>query len=154
MITDHNFSLSALRLGLATGTLVLTALLCNVAYGQPFFQWTDEDGTTHFSDKPPQGVEAKMIGKKRRNWRTQTEEDDSAPEGTDEGEADDQAQSDTPLAQKDPERCKIERDRLRVLQENTRIRMQSEDGSTRLLSPEEVQNEIEMTRKAVDYFCE
>lgn len=150
MITNHNFPLSVLRLCLTVGSFLLTVSLCNAVYGQQFFQWTDDKGVTHYSDKPPQGVEATVIGKKRR--RPISSEEDAEPEADSEEQPNQQANN--AQSQKNPERCQAERDRLQVLMENSRIRMQNADGTDRLLSPEEVQNEIDMTRKAIDYFCE
>lgn len=136
-----------------TIVLSLSVALASVSAVQAkeFYQWKDDQGTTHFSDKPPQGVEAKKMGTKAR-WARSTEEQ---PETESDDDTDTQEQNaPAAQAQKDPERCESERERLRVLQDNSRIRMQNEDGSTRILTPEEVQEEIQMTRNAVDYFCE
>jgi len=120
--------------------LALTALLaCSFgAYAADFYRWTDDKGVTHFSDKPPKGVNAEKVkGKKRRT--------SAAEEGV--------VAEDAAASNPDAERCKAERERLAVLQGNRRIQMEDREGKVRELTVKEIEEEIAFSQRAVERFC-
>lgn len=120
--------------------LALAALLACTCGAQAadFYRWTDAQGITHYSDKPPQGVNAEKVkGKKRRA-------SDAAEEV-----AAEEAQASDP----DAERCQSERERLALLQSNRRIQMEDKEGKVRELTAKEIEEEIAFSKSAVDRFC-
>lgn len=120
--------------------LALAALLASSlgAYAADFYRWTDDKGVTHFSDKPPKGVNAEKVrGKKHR------------PPVAEEGVVAEDTQASNP----DAERCKAERARLAVLQGNRRIQMEDREGKVRELSVKEIEEEIAFSQRAVERFC-
>lgn len=120
--------------------LALAALLTYSfgAYAADFYRWTDDQGVTHFSDKPPKGVNAEKV--KGKKTRIPTAEEEVVAED---------AQASDP----DAERCKAERERLAVLQSNRRIQMEDKDGKVRELTVKEIEEEIAFSQRAVERFC-
>jgi hypothetical protein len=120
--------------------LTLVALLaCSFgAYAADFYRWTDDKGVTHFSDKPPTGVNAEKV--KGKKPRTTAAEEEVATE---------EAQASDP----DAERCKAERQRLAVLQGNRRVQMEDREGKVRELTVKEIEEEIAFSQRAVQRFC-
>jgi hypothetical protein len=121
--TFHHLS----RLSLA---VLLTCALG--AKAADFYRWTDDKGITHYSDKPPKGVNAEKVRAKR-----------SPTIGTEETQA----------SNPDAERCKAERDRLALLRSNRRIQMEGRDGQLRDLTQKEIEEEIAFSMRAVERFC-
>jgi predicted outer membrane lipoprotein len=120
--------------------LVLATLLaCTFGVqAADFYRWTDDKGVTHFSDKPPKGVNAEKVkGKKPR------------PSGEEEEVVAEEPQASDP----DAERCKAERERLALLQSNRRIQMEDKEGKVRELTVKEIEEEIAFSQKAVERFC-
>lgn len=124
--------------GIGTGLLLIFSLGVSAT---ELYRWTDSRGVIHFTDKPPMGVNAEKVGAKRSNSLSNpardAQEAEAAQEATD------------PNA----ERCRIERERLAILQSNSRIQMEGRDGNMKELSEEEVRQEISLTQRAIDRFC-
>lgn len=140
-------ALNRLRQSLSVG--ILATLLLSLAVIQPglakeLYKWTDEKGVLHYTDKPPRGVEAEKITKKGRT-HTAVEDD------SDEAAAEQQKATASKL---NKERCEAEKKRLQVLSGNQSIRMKMEDGTSKVLSPEEIAEEIAFAQEAIDYFCQ
>lgn len=120
---------------LAIGAVAIFALQ---AVAADFYRWTDDKGVTHFSDKPPKGVNAEKV--KTKTKRGPVEATDADVE---------EAQAKDP----DAERCKAERERLSILQSNRRVQMQDNDGKVRDLTDKEIEEEIAFSRRAAERFC-
>lgn len=101
------------------------------------YQWKDERGVIHYSDKPPKGVKAERV-KKKGPQSLGTINSDEVSESNDDPDA---------------VRCQAERDRLALLQSNRRIQMQERDGSLKELTQEEINAEIEFSRRAIARLC-
>ncbi len=112
-------------------------LLCANATAIEYFRWTDENGTVHFTDKPPAGTAYKTL--KGRNLAS----DDVI-----------EKKQDSPLALVNAKRCEEEKKRLHTLQNNTNIRMSNGDKTSFLLSKEQVKSEIGRTKKNIATYCD
>ncbi len=117
---------------LALGALMVFAV--EVA-ALDLYKWTDGKGVVHYSDKPPQGVNAERVKTKPQRAPVENVEDPQA------------------VTDPDAERCKAERERLTVLQSNSRVQMSERDGTVRELTPEQIQEEIGFSQKAIARFC-
>lgn len=115
------------------------------AAAKDMYKWTDENGVLHYTDKRPTGVEAETITKKTRR-RVQEEAEQEA--------AQQEQQAAATSKKANAERCKTEQDRLKTLNSSKSIRMKMEDGTVKILSPEDIAQEVAFARKAIDYFCE
>jgi ketosteroid isomerase-like protein len=122
--------------GPVTGLLLLSSLGVCAA---DLYRWTDSRGVVHYTDKPPHGVNAEKLSVNNTptlaNPRSDTTEDT------------------TETADPDAVRCQAERDRLAILQKNSRIQMENRDGTVRELSDEEIQQEREFSQRAIQRFC-
>lgn len=123
--------------GIGTGLLLIFSL---GASATELYRWTDSRGVIHFTDKPPKGVNAERVGAKRSNTLSRPARDAEEAET---------AQAADPNA----ERCRIERERLAILQSNSRIQMEGRDGNLKELSEEDVRQEISLTQRAIERFC-
>lgn len=119
-------------------TLSMLYTLAGPAAAAVLYQWTDEQGVVHFTDKPPQGKNATKMRVKG-----------PATSGTEEQAATDEGAKPDPNA----ERCETERKRLQVLQSNMTVRMRNDDGSMRKLTTEEMQEEMAFSEAAIKRFC-
>ena len=123
--------------GPIAGLLLLSSLdVC----ADDLYRWTDSRGVVHYTDKPPHGVNAEKL--------SVTNTPTLANPRTDEVE-------DTAEAPADPDavRCQAERDRLAILEKNSRVQMENRDGTVRELSEEEMRQEREFSQRAIERFC-
>lgn len=102
------------------------------------YQWKDENGVVHFTDKPPKGKNATKMRVK------------SPPLSGNEGE---KQGTKTAPPNANAQRCETERKRLDVLQSNMTVRMRNDDGTMRELNPEEMQQEIGFSQAAIERYC-
>ena len=121
------------------------------------YRWTGDDGVIHYGATPPVDVEAELV--KAGNSGSGVDDEgagtDSDSSGTSEGEDAEQPQvklSPEMQARKD-KLCKEERQRLETLKRPGRLRMQQPDGSTKYLSIEEVQVEINTSEQVIKDTC-
>lgn len=121
------------------------------------YRWTDESGIVHYGATPPLGVEAELVKAGTSNSPGEDESSTATPGA--EGEAA-QGEAAAPEVKLSPEMqarkdtmCKEERERLASLQKPGRIRMKAPDGSIKYLSMEEVQAEINTTKKVIEDTC-
>lgn len=120
------------------GAVLLLIMSFGVSAAE-LYRWTDARGVTHYTDKPPRGVNAERVATKRPATLGNPARDTEA------------AEEEAPNP--DAERCKAEQDRLSILQSNKRVQMENRDGTVRELSDAEIQQEIEFSQRAVDRFC-
>lgn len=139
-------------LGILAGTVQAT---------DEIYKWVDEDGVTHYSARPPEGVEYQRMttDADRATARTGAS---STREG-ERPEEDDRATGDLPqlaeIAAEEPdpelvaERCEQARNNLNWLTQRTRISVEGEDGELRRLSEEERQAQIQENQAFIDEWC-
>lgn len=125
-------------IGCSSATLLLLCAMAAPATAVVLYQWTDEQGVVHFTDKPPKGKNASKM-RVKGPATSGTEAEQAAAEAT---KPDANAQ-----------RCDTERQRLQVLQSNMTVRMRNDDGTMRELTKEEMQEEIAFSEAAIIRFC-
>lgn len=150
--------------------LALLFILPIASYGAAY-QWTDADGQVHFSQTPPPNQDAKEIPLPSypqpapQPTTPQTGPNQSTPNSMQE-----KAQSITNQIEDKKEREKIEAENKKRLEEyatncerakkylnelnsKVRIRLTDLQGNMRILTPDEKQQQIETTERAVKFYC-
>lgn len=123
----------------ASAVLIMVFALAGTAISAELYQWQDENGVVHFTDKPPVGKDSI----KRRVKAPPTSGDENNEEtGTD-----------AEKKNADAARCDTERKRLQVLQSNMTVRMRNDDGSLRELSNKEMEEEVALSQAAIQRYC-
>ncbi len=118
-----------------------------------YYRWVDDEGITHYTAAPPQGIESEKVTS--YNHSSSTPAPKAKPsEGTDAvAKESPESQPAPPPSLKDPERCSRAKQRVKTLQSNNRIRMRSDDGEYRFLSQEEIQEELAKSQQAIEQSC-
>ncbi|MEE8057196.1 MAG: DUF4124 domain-containing protein [Pseudomonadales bacterium] len=127
----------------------LSASLTLQAVPQGHYRWIDESGTVQYSDRPPEGIKSEFIkfssgGKSSKANSANTEEAKKEPKIHDEMEM---------LPPKDPKLCQQAQSNLQALQA-ARIRITEPDGSKRIITEEEKEDQRENARKFIKLHCE
>lgn len=125
-------------------TLPLAALLLTwgfAASASEVYRWTDERGVVHYSDTPPEDDKFERV-----NVRTGAANREPEPEDTADADA---------TAAPDPatKACDDARRNLIALRSTLEVAAEF-DGETRVLSPEERQDQIERNEQLVAIHCE
>lgn len=123
-----------------------------------YYKWVDENGVSHFSERPPQSkTEAVKV-------KVKTKSAAQAPQTQGEQEPS-QLSSQTPAANNnsnnnsnnntkiDTTRCEAEKMRLKSLSSGARIRMQDDQGGFYYLEQQDIANEIKKSRQAIRESC-
>lgn len=139
MKTAKHYSATYIKFfaGPIAGLLLLSSLGVCAA---DLYRWTDSRGIVHYTDKPPHGVNAEKLSV--TNTPTLANPRADRTEGATDA-----------AANPDAARCQAERDRLAILQKNSRVQMENRDGTVRELSEAEMQQEREFSQRAVERFC-
>lgn len=125
--------------------------------GKALYKWEDENGVPHYTETPPLGrpyekvkVQGSSAGKNPNSPQSaQVPTSSSVANG-----GKDKDPSAGAIVPVDPERCRIARERLKVLSNRARIRQVQDDGSYKFLTPEEIQSNIEQAQKAIQESCD
>lgn len=134
--------------------LLLSSSALSYAGVEGHYRWTDDNGKTHYSDRPPAGVDAEFIkfsGRKQSSSSKAsspvvTSGENTAPtEGTLEVE---------PESNKDPKLCAQAQANLKALSGNPKVRITEADGSKRLLNNDEKEAQRERARGFIKLYCE
>ena len=137
------------------GCLCIASLLLSsaVSHSAPagYYRWTDENGHPQFTQLPPDGKEAEWVESYTgRSAPPPAEEPAEAeqpkPEGILEGSTVEG------LPEKDPVQCKNAKQTLETLA-FPRIRMRSADGSIRVLTEEERQEQRSRAEEVIKLHC-
>jgi len=141
--------------------LIRLGLMCFVA-GNAFaamYKWVDEEGNTHYSERPPPGIETETIKpppkvdteralkdlEERKNKFNESEE-------TRVKKAEDQEIRGEEVAM-NKRNCELARDKLAKANEQTRVYAQEKDGTRRRITEEERQERIAAAQKDIAEFC-
>lgn len=141
--------------------LVAALLVSSSAEAGKVFRWVTSDGTVHYGEHPPQGVEATQMstttGKpsKRSSSRERVEPGEyTGEEAVPEQDSESTAAAPAPAKpKKDKGICERARYNLKVLDERARIRQTDENGEERYLSDEEKNKQKEKAREAIKTHC-
>ena len=141
--------------------LVITLFTCLIpclAISAEIYRWTDESGNTHYSENPPQGVDAKPMNIQTRSPEPGNKTDSQPQDGTgtdnnDKSGTEGDERDSEAVAEAKRENCKAAREALKMLEENARVQVE-EDGERRYLSPEEMEAERQRYEEIRDENCE
>jgi hypothetical protein len=125
------------KLALNTITLSILLSLCGTASADFLYKWKDEDGITHFSERPPAGVE--NYERVRSSISPGNAPVQYQPPGESDEESDESAEQVAEQSDVDNSaRCDNARKNLEALQSFARIRVRDPNGELRFLSEAEV----------------
>lgn len=123
-------------------------------------KWVDESGQVHYGDSPPTSAQTEEI----RVSRPPANPGRSLPRlgGTSDGEGEtEQTQAEAPPqappevpADEKSQFCEEARKDLRTLERNQRIRLRQADGSTRVMTSEEIEQRREQAEADVERYCQ
>ncbi|MBY6205913.1 DUF4124 domain-containing protein [Halomonas denitrificans] len=137
--------------------LALVLAASTSGWGQTFYKWTDDEGTTHFTASPPDDRDYETVNTSisvvsRVGGSTAPE---PAPE--DEEEAADEAQMPR-QGEPDPEqvaaRCTQARENMFWLQNRRRIEVERADGTIEYVEGEDREAMIAETQAFIDQWCD
>jgi hypothetical protein len=121
-----------------------------------YYQWSDDKGKQHFSQKPP-------VGRKYQFIETSSGASMSSDEIASSAENSDNDDNDSDVAKaermeivppKDPELCAKAESNMRSLAANgARIRISNTDGTTRFLSPAEIAEQKNRAQDVIKLHC-
>ena len=138
--------------------IYLTLILIGTVNAAGIHKWVDEEGNVHYGDTPPVSVDTKpvkVIGAPSNPGRAlprlgqdsnQNEPATSTSTDSEETAAipEDQAKIACENAQKD----------LQVIKRSTRIRLKAADGTTRVMTPEEIAERRKQSEEDIERFCQ
>lgn len=126
-------------------------------WGQTYYKWTDDEGTTHFTSSPPQDRDYETVDTainviSRASAPTPAAEQDDAEQG----EMDEESQMPR-QGEPDPElveaRCIQARENMYWLQNRRRIEVERADGSIEFVEGEAREAMIAETQSFLDEYC-
>lgn len=127
--------------------------------GASVYKWTDENGVTHFGDRQPTGQQAEQVnvrsgtssgGQQGQSPQEQLEELEARQ--ADEAEKREESAAEEARRKQREANCETARSNLRILDRNSRIRVE-EDGEQRYLSPEEIDEQRQKFQEIADENC-
>ncbi len=141
--------------------IITSAIFSSFSHAGNVYRWKDSNGTIHYGEHPPQGVNATQLntttGKSSKNknaQRTRVEPgeytgEEAAPETNEEPVV----EQEVVKPKKDKAICERARYNLQVLTERARIRQTDENGEERYLTEEEKEEQKNAAESAVDVYC-
>lgn len=139
---------------------ILALFAGTIQASEEIYKWVDEDGVTHYSARPPEGIEYQRVTTEADRAVART--DSTVATDSDEQE-ERRATGNLPelaeIAAEEPdpelvaERCEQARNNLNWLTQRTRISVEGEDGEMRRLSEEERQAQIQENQAFIDEWC-
>lgn len=147
--------------GMNRKTLTLAVLLAatpSMAFAASVYKWTDEDGVTHFGDRQPTGQQAESVnirtGKSSGGNRMSPQEQLEQLETQEAKESEKRQESAVEEARRKQREanCETARTNLKLIQQNSRIRIE-EEGELRYLTPEEIEEQKQQFEKIAEENC-
>ncbi len=143
-------------------TALTLALLGNPAVADGYYRWVDDQGQTHFSQRPPEGRASEYVSRTTGRTISSPPPRDAAPV-----EAPPAPVADAPpaeseaadidsiqgLPERDSEQCRQAREALEILDGHPRIRARGSDGEVRVLSQEEREAQRQQVQEVIDLHC-
>ena len=130
-----------------------------------YYTWIDEDGVVNYSERNPQGFDARFVTRGQRfGYQADDPPEQEPPKQTAtpavEEERDIDAEIATQKARIDKEiaaakksNCNIGKLNLAQLQNYNRIKVEGDDGQIRVLSEEEKQSKIDKAKTTISENC-
>jgi Domain of unknown function (DUF4124) len=142
-------SKTAATLRICLTILGITTVLSLQAQPQGHYRWKDTAGNTHYSDRPPEGVESEFI--KFATGKRAKPPAEEAAENAQKSASGDPKKMEI-LPEKDPKLCKQAQGNLAALA-SARIRITESDGTQRILTEEEKEEQRGNARKFIKLHC-
>ncbi|MEZ7972313.1 MAG: DUF4124 domain-containing protein [Pseudomonadales bacterium] len=146
--------------------LILLLYSANSSAEDEYYTWVDQDGVVNYSERNPQGFEARLITRSQRfgYQRDKTIEKQTptqpAPSLTEEEERDIDVEIATQttrihqeIAAAEKSNCNIGKLNLAQLESYNRIKVQGIDGQVRVLSEQEKQSKVDAAKKTIAENC-
>ncbi|MCX4026323.1 DUF4124 domain-containing protein [Endozoicomonas sp. SM1973] len=142
---------------------LLTSLIListNLIAGK-FYKWVDENGVTHYSTEPPKQGQGKVVNTRAQKPSSQeagekqlkTIKDTEAAKQKEQTEKE-EFEKDLAKAKKEKdEHCKQAKQNKIQLTIKNRVRMTMEDGSVKVLSQEEKEEQLKRAYEAIKEWC-
>ena len=128
--------------------LIVSLGLSHSALSAKVYTWTDDKGVTHYGERAPKDVKAKVI-----NARTGYSESVPSPETTKSQEKAAAPAAET-LVQQNPERCAAAKKNMDALNSYSRIKVKNEKGEMRYLTEEEKATKQAEMQQIANESCE
>ncbi len=138
--------------------LALLLAASTSGWGQTYFKWTDDEGTTHFTASPPPDRPYETVN---TSISVVTPSAPSASREDAEGEAEGAPTEEAAMPRRgepDPEvvaaRCTQARENLYWLENRRRIEVERSDGTVEIVEGEAREAQIAETRAFIEEWCE
>lgn len=156
------------KLEFAVGFFCIILIALPAIAEEDYYTWVDENGVVNYSERNPQGYDARFITRETRfgyeNRRsTFPPEPESAPESEEGPDLETDAEFETEMAQIEADKarneeirrsnCRVARLNLEKLANYNRIRVEDENGDMRFLDEAEKQERINQARQSVQDNC-
>ncbi|MGI0118916.1 DUF4124 domain-containing protein [Zooshikella sp. RANM57] len=146
---------------LASISCLVFCLQIQSSHADTFYKWVDDQGVTHYGTRPPEGSNAESVNthaQKPGNQEKATKqlEETKAEQAyqTKEEKEEERFQKDlTAAKQERKKQCEEARQNKVQLTLKSRVKMKMEDGSVKMLSEEERQEQIKQADEAIKEFC-
>lgn len=129
---------------------IATLSISQGAIAAKVYTWKDQNGVVHYGEHPPKDVQARLINA-RTGHSEPTPAQIAAAQPT-ESPAEEQIQQAQSF--KDPDRCKVARENLEMLNTVAMIKMPNADGVMIPLTEEDKVQQRIATQKVIDQACE
>jgi hypothetical protein len=144
--------------------LLSFSVMSNIG-AETIYKWVDDDAVTHFSVKPPQGVEAERMTIKTQQTSRQSIQARTEKSAGQRGEASARRQQDWKQATEDKaqaqknqqirtENCAKARTQNETYMTSRRLYREGEDGERDYLSDDELDNARAEAEKSVNEWCD
>lgn len=130
-------------------SIACTLFAAPLSHANNAYKWTDEKGQVHYGERAPSNVKKEVIKTQRRTDATK-ETGAAAPKPTEQIKT----ESAAPSLPKDSDLCANARKNIEVLKTSDKIRVKDDNGESRYLTAEEVQQKIELAKKIAQHNCE
>tara|TARA_R110001592_G_scaffold89971_6_gene264700 strand:- start:21249 stop:21722 length:474 start_codon:yes stop_codon:yes gene_type:complete len=149
----HAFKLIFKPTFIALLASLLFPLLCQAEV----YKWTDSNGDTHYSDIKPNKVSSEKLNIKTNNPTQERASPQSSARALDEKKSKELEAQAKRLKSETEKRelssqCENTQNNLKILQENSRIKI-NENGDTRYLTPEEIEQKKQSYIKLINEQC-
>ena len=160
------------KLEITAGLIALLLIASGVsASEEEYYTWVDENGVVNFSERNPQGYNARHVtaGQRQFGYHYEDEEPEEPPADPQSSEqavppagerpidkelVEEEKRINQEIAATKRTNCNIGRLNLKQLQNYNRIRMKDDDGKVRVLTDEEKQARIAEAQKTINENCE
>jgi hypothetical protein len=110
-------------------------MISPIVMADKIYSWVDSKGVTHYGENPPKDTPARLLNARTGHSDPVIHESkDTKSAATTE-----KAQAAKPTA----ERCELVRKNLQMLITNPRVKTTDKNGETRIMTPEEMQTQVE-----------